>query len=79
MSTHTLERIEEDVEQLSLDEQLWLIEHLAHRIRQRTLAPLVVRESDLLAMTQDADIQRELEHIAAEFAIAEADGLHDTR
>ena len=50
MTTPTLEQIETDIAQLSLTEQLWLMERLAHRIRHHTLRPLIVQERDLVAM-----------------------------
>ena len=71
MTIPTLERIEADIAQLSLAEQLWLMERLAHRIRQQTLRPLIVQESDLAAMAADPAIQHELQQIDAEFAVTE--------
>ncbi|MBP1468616.1 hypothetical protein EYB53_023080 [Candidatus Chloroploca sp. M-50] len=75
MTTPTLERIETDIAQLSLAEQLWLMERLAHRIRQFSLRPLRVQEADVAAMAADESIQQEVQHIAAEFAVTEQDGL----
>jgi hypothetical protein len=75
MTTPTLERIEGDIAQLSLAEQLWLMERLAHRIRTRTLQRSIVQESELAEMARDPAIQRELQQINAEFAVTEADGL----
>jgi len=75
MTTPTLERIEADIAQLSLAEQLWLMERLARRIRTCTLQMPTVRESELAGMAQDPAIQRELQQINAEFAVTEADGL----
>jgi hypothetical protein len=79
MTTSTLERIETDIAQLSLAEQLWLMERLAHRIRQHALRPLIVQESDLAAMAADPTIQREIQQIDAEFAVTELDGLDSER
>ncbi|MFL5803138.1 MAG: hypothetical protein ACJ8CR_15550 [Roseiflexaceae bacterium] len=79
MTTPTLERIETDIAQLSLIEQLWLMERLAHRIRQHALRPLIVQESDLTAMAADPAIQQELQQIDAEFAMTELDGLDNER
>ncbi len=73
MATPTLERIEADIEQLSLGDQLCLMERLARRIRSRRT--LAVEERDLAAMANDPTIQRELGQIDAEFAPTEADGL----
>jgi hypothetical protein len=75
MTTPTLERIDADIAQLSLAEQLWLMERLAQRIRTRTLQMPTVQESELAEMAQDPAIQRELQQINAEFAVTEADGL----
>jgi len=75
MTTPTLERIETDIAQLSLTEQLLLMERLAHRIRQTSLRPLIVQESDLAAMAADPAIQREVQQINDEFAVTEMDGL----
>jgi hypothetical protein len=65
MNTTTLERIEADISQLSLSEQLLLMERLARRIRDRTRRPS--RADELAAMASDPDIQRELRQIEAEF------------
>jgi hypothetical protein len=78
MTIPTLERIETDIAQLSLAEQLWLMERLLHRIRQHTLRPLVVKDDDLVAMAADPAIQAEIQHIDAEFAPTELDGLDQT-
>lgn len=75
MTIQTLERIEADIDQLSLNEQLCLMERLAQRIRKRTLRTLLVQESDLVAMANDPAIQRKLQQISAEFASTETDGL----
>ena len=68
MNTTALERIEADIRQLSLSEQLWLMERLVHRIRERALRVPPSLESQLTAMASDPDIQRELRQIEAEFA-----------
>ena len=74
MISPVLSRIEESINQLSLDEQLWLIEQLAHRIRENTLKQSVW-DNQLVAMAADPEIQNELQKIGEEFAFAEADGL----
>ncbi len=74
----TRERLQADIDQLSLSDQLWLMERLAQRIRQRTLRPLSIQESDLSAMANDPAIQRELRQIEAEFAPTEFDGLDES-
>ncbi|HKA55699.1 MAG TPA: hypothetical protein VKJ47_18760 [Candidatus Binatia bacterium] len=65
MNTTTLERIEADISQLSLSEQLLLMERLARRIRDRTFLPQPSRADQLAAMANDPDIQRELQQIEA--------------
>ena len=75
MTSPTLDTIEAAIEQLSLPEQLTLMERLASRIRSRTLRAPAARDSDLAAMANDPDMQRELRQIEAEFAVTEADGL----
>ena len=53
------------------------MERLASRIRSRMLRTPTpeVLERDLAAMASDPAIQRELQQIAAEFAVTDADGL----
>jgi len=75
MTTATLERIETAIAQLSLSEQLWLMERLVHRIRHVSLPPLIVEDNVLAAMAADPAIQQELQHISAEFVVTEMDGL----
>ena len=75
MSNTALERLEADISQLSLSDQLWLIERLAQRIRQRTLPDQPPLESQLAAMASDPDIQRELRQIESDFAGTDLDGL----
>lgn len=79
MNTTALERIEADISQLSLSEQLWLMERLVHRIREYALRPQSSLADQLAAMASDPDIQRELQQIEAEFAGTEADGLDTER
>ena len=74
MNSLALSQIEESINRLSLDEQLWLMEQLAHRIRENTLKQSVW-DNQLAAMAADPEIQRELQKISEEFAFAEADGL----
>jgi hypothetical protein len=75
MSNTALERIEADLDQLSLADQLWLIERLAQRIRHQAQPHQSLPESQLAAMASDPDIQRELREIEAEFEGTEFDGL----
>ncbi len=74
----TLTQIEEQISYLPVAEQLTLIERVVHQIRQRSYQADVQTkdvEAQLAAMAADPEIQRELQAIASEFAIAEFDGL----
>jgi hypothetical protein len=73
--TSILDRLEADIEKLSLVDQLWLMERLAHCIRERAHPVPIAQESDLIAMANDPAIQQELQRIEAEFTLTEADGL----
>jgi len=64
------------IQQLTLMEQVWLLEQLAHHIRKQA-AHQQVFESQLEAMASDPQIQRELREIEAEFVAADFDGLSD--
>lgn len=75
MQNTILERIEADMRQLPLTDQLWLMERLAAHIRQRAGAGSPAAENQLAAMAQDPQVQRELRRIEAEFAGTETDGL----
>ena len=70
-----LKRVESYIAELSLVEQLWLMEWLAQHIRETATAASRAKYDALAAMADDPDIQREIQDIRAEFAIAEADGL----
>ena len=75
MSNSILSRIEEDINQLSVHDQILLMEHLAHRIRENTTRDISTLDSQLELMANDPDIQRELKQIECEFAGTEMDGL----
>jgi hypothetical protein len=74
MNMMALSQIEESIYDLSLDEQLWLIERLAQHVRN-AMAKQNSIEMQLMAMANDPEIQNELQMIEEEFAVAEADGL----
>ena len=74
MNQTVVSQIEEHMHQLSLAEQLWLIEHLAQRLREQ-LTVQNTFESQLMGMAADPEIQQELRRIEEEFAPAAADGL----
>jgi hypothetical protein len=74
MNLAALSQLEERIAQLSLAEQLWLIERLAQRLRD-TLGAQSTFDQQLAAMAADQEIQQELRRIEEEFAPAAADGL----
>jgi len=74
MNMPVLTQIQENINRLSSDEQLWLIEWLAHRVREKAVTRNVW-EKQLADMAADPEIQSELRKIDAEFALAETDGL----
>ena len=74
MKMMVLSQLEENIYELPLDEQLWLMERLAQNIRN-LIATKQDIEMQLMAMANDPEIQNELQMIEEEFALAEADGL----
>ena len=77
MNMPVLTQIQENVNRLSPDEQLWLIEWLAHRIREKD-RDANLWDKQLADMAANPEVQSELRKIDAEFALAEADGLETT-
>jgi hypothetical protein len=75
MVTPDLVRLEAVIEQLPFSDQLWLMERLAKRIRQRAESAPITLERELEGMADDPAIQLELREIEAEFAVTEFDGL----
>ncbi len=78
MASPTLTSIEKQLDQLSRDEQLWLIEYLAARLRKHAVAERAAWQADLAAMAADPQIQAELRQIEEEFRVAELDGLENS-
>ena len=78
MDQSTLSQIEDSFSQLSISEQLWLIERLVHRVHQNTLNRGNDLADQLALMAADPEIRSELQKIEREFAYAEADGLETT-
>ena len=72
MNLAALSQIEESISQLSLAEQLWLIERVAQRLRD-TLKTQSTFDQQLAAMAADQEIQQELRRIEEEFAPAAAE------
>lgn len=79
MNTPVLSQIEDNISQLSLAEQLWLMERLVQRIRENTISSKSQYESDLMAMANDPQIQHQLREIEEEFVYTEMDGLQEDR
>ena len=76
MNSLKLSQMEDNINKLSLDEQLWLVERLVHNIRETTNKKKYQFENDLAIMADDPQIQSELRKIEEEFAFTEADGLN---
>jgi hypothetical protein len=77
MDSITLEHLDKEIQQLTLSEQVWLMERLAHSIRSKTERQEHLIETQLAAMAADPNIQREITNIQREFASTESDGLSD--
>ena len=79
MFSPALSQVEKTIDRLSRENQLWLIEQLAHRLREDSMRNKPVEqsvfESQLSAMAMDSEIRTELQKIDREFAVTEADGL----
>jgi hypothetical protein len=74
MNSTVLERLNAEMERLSLSEQVWLLERLVRYIRERTNNRQTT-EDQLEAMASDPAIQRELQLIENEFSSTDSDGL----
>lgn len=74
MNLGVLSELEAHIDQLSVAEQLALLEYVAQRLR-KNLGAQSDLENELVLMAADPDIQRELREINEEFASMEADGL----
>lgn len=84
MASPNLLEIERSIGTLSFEEQLWLLEHIARQIRERTHAANHFSQTEdiekqLAVMASDPAIQAELAAINREFAITEIDGLEQQR
>ena len=73
MSESVLMDIEKQISRLTIDEQLWLIEKVAQRLRHKEHDDGL--QAQLAAMAADPEVQRELAAINEEFAVTEGDGL----
>ncbi|HEX8398223.1 MAG TPA: hypothetical protein VF644_12405 [Pyrinomonadaceae bacterium] len=79
MNTAALEKIEAQILQLGLNEQLELIEFLARQVRENAQKTSDNLENELSEMANDPEIQRELREIENEFAGTLLDGLPDEK
>ncbi|PSB18155.1 hypothetical protein C7B69_17025 [filamentous cyanobacterium Phorm 46] len=80
MISQTLVDIERSISSLSIEEQLWLLERIACRVREKNyiankLANAKYLEAEIAEMANDPDIQVEIAAINQEFILAEMDGL----
>ena len=75
MNMPRISRLEREILQLPSDEQRWLVDRLARRIRTDNVRP-AESEGNLLAnMAADPEIVRELRTIDEDFRVTENDGL----
>ena len=63
MNMPILTQMENNISRLSLAEQLWLMERLVQGIKENTINEKSQFESDLVAMSNDPQIQRELREL----------------
>jgi hypothetical protein len=77
MNSRVLDRLNADIQRLTLTEQVWLMERLAQYIRAKTMHQQQMIESQFAAMAAAPEIQREISQIQADFAGTESDGLAD--
>lgn len=80
MISPKLLEIDRSIRDLSLEEQMWLLESLVKNLRKKTNTnnfPLNSQdiEKEMAAMANDSDIQAEIAAIDEEFAITQMDGL----
>jgi len=69
-----LSKITDKIKQLSLNEQLWLLEQIVYFIRESTSNGKLL-DNQLADMAADPEIQHELKMIKDEFSVVEMDGL----
>ncbi len=76
--TSVLSDLENRIAGLSTDEQLWIMERLAIRLRKQTRSDSAAWAEDLAAMAADPEIQAEMRNIDDEFAVTDEDGLEES-
>jgi uncharacterized protein YicC (UPF0701 family) len=75
MDVISVSQIEKNISMLPRKDQLFLIERIIQRLRQKERAEEDDIERQLALMASDPNIQEELKRIDEEFAVAEIDGL----
>jgi hypothetical protein len=75
MSPSELDRLEFAIGQLTFTQQVWLMDRLAQKIRDRSARVMSVEDKQLEAMARDPAIQRELLEIENEDAVRYCLGL----
>ncbi len=75
MNMPRISRLEREISQLPSDEQRWLVDRLARRLRTDNVKPPESKESLLATMAADPEIVRELRTIDEDFRVTESDGL----
>jgi hypothetical protein len=78
MNQQIASQTEEGFNQLSVSEQLRVIENLVHRVRENALGKEDNLDKQLAIMADDAEIQNEIRQIEREFSCADADGLENS-
>jgi hypothetical protein len=78
MSNSVLTQLEDGFKQLSMTEQLWLIERLIHHVHQATLKQSNDVDRKLALMAADPQIRNEFRRIEQESSYAEGDRLETT-
>jgi hypothetical protein len=69
MANPDLVRVDAAISQLSFSEQLWLMERLAQRMRERSQRLPGVVDQEIEDLARDPAIQCELQDIEAEFTM----------
>jgi hypothetical protein len=77
MKQTTIHSIRQQIEQLSTEDQLILIEQIAKQLRRTRKRASGFRATDLAEMAADPDVQREIRLIDEEFRTTEMDGLEN--
>jgi len=75
MNSLGLLQIERKINQLSREEQLWLLERIVHRLRKSNIKERSNLDNQLASLAHDPEIQVEMRRIEKEFALTETNGL----